>query len=339
MAKRDYYDVLGISRTANADEIRKAHRKLVRQYHPDVAKNSPKSEDKFKEVQEAYDVLSDDTRRKNYDQFGHAGVDGGAGGPSGGGDPFEAFRRAQQQNPRGGGRGSGARWQAAPNVSVEDFETGEGNAGFADIFEQFFGGQRPPGRGPQADPRARPRTQQQRGEDIEYPVTLTFAQAARGMTLPLQINRDGKLETIDVKVPAGVKEGSRVRIKGRGQQVMGGEAGDLFIVTKVLAHPYFRREGVDIYLDVPISMYEALLGTKVEVPTLDGPVTLTIPPGTSTGAKMRIKGRGIERGAEKGDQFVMPRVVVPKQLDEDSRKLVQELEVKSPVDARADTKW
>src|SRR5436305_1166536 len=142
MAKRDYYDVLGVSKTATQDEIRKAHRKLVRQYHPDVNKNNPKSEEKFKEVQEAYDVLSD----------------------------------------------------------------------------------------------------------------------------------DGKLETIDVKVPAGVKEGSRVRIKGRGQHIPNGEAGDLFIVTKVLPHPYFRREGIDIYVDVPISLYEALLGTKVEVPTLDGPV-------------------------------------------------------------------
>ena len=186
MAKRDYYDVLGIPKSANTDEIRKAHRKLVRQYHPDVAKNAPKSEEKFKEVQEAYDVLSDDAKKKNYDQFGHAGVDAGMGGQQGGQDPFEAFRRAQQ-NPRGRG---GARWQAAPNVSVEDFENADGNAGFADIFEQFFGGQRP-GVGARPEPRGRTRPQPQRGEDIEYPVTLTFAQAARGMTLPLQINRDG----------------------------------------------------------------------------------------------------------------------------------------------------
>jgi curved DNA-binding protein len=344
MAKRDYYDVLGVSKTATPDEIRKAHRKLVRQYHPDVNKNNPKSEEKFKEVQEAYDVLSDEAKRKNYDQFGHAGVNMGAGGPGAGGypggDPFEAFRRAQQGR-AGGGGGGRARWQAGPNVSVEDFDLGEGGAGgFADIFEQFFGGGAGGGgRGARSEPRGRVRTQPQRGEDIEYPVTLTFAQAARGMTLPLQINRDGKLETIDVKIPAGVKDGSRVRIKGRGQQIHGGEPGDLFIVTKVLPHPYFRREGIDIYVDVPISLYEALLGTKVEVPTLDGPVTLTIPPGTSSHAKLRIKGRGVERGAEKGDQFVVTKVVVPKQLDDQAKELVRQLEKKAPVDARADIKW
>ena len=326
MAKRDYYEVLGIPRTASQDEIRKAHRKLVRIHHPDVNKNNPKSEEKFKEVQEAYDVLSDDTKRQNYDQFGHAGV-GAAQAPGGGpgGDPFEGLR--------GAGRGGRTRsWNATPNVSVEDFESGDPSQ-FADIFEQFFGAKS--GRG---EARGRTRPQPARGEDIEYPVTLTFAQAARGMTLPLQINREGKLETIDIKIPAGVKEGSRVRIKGRGQH-SAGEPGDLFIVTKVLPHPYFRREGNDIYLDLPLSMYEALLGTKLEVPTLDGPVTLTIPPGTSGGAKLRIRGRGVERGAEKGDQFVVTRVIVPKALDEEGQASVRKLEANHPVNARADVQW
>lgn len=333
MAKRDYYDVLGVSRTASQDEIRKAHRKLVRQYHPDVHKNDPKSTEKFKEVQEAYDVLSDETKRKNYDQFGHAGA--GMGEGAGGGDPFEAFRRAQQQGGRGGG---GARWQAGPNVSVEDFDLGGEGGNFQDIFEQFFGGAA--GRAARGQPgRQRTRPAPTRGEDIEYPVTLTFAQAARGMTLPLQISRDGKLETIDVKVPAGVKDGSRVRIRGRGQQVIGGEPGDLFIITKVLPHPYFTREGLDIYLEAPISVYEALHGTKIDVPTLEGNVTMTIPPGTSSGAKLRIKGRGIERGAEKGDQYVVIKIVVPKTLDDESRELLRKLEVKNPVNARADIKW
>jgi DnaJ-class molecular chaperone len=332
MAKRDYYEVLGIPRTANADEIRKAHRKLVRQYHPDVNTNNPKSEEKFKEVQEAYDVLSDEAKRKNYDQFGHAGVDAASGA---GGDPFEAFRRAQQQQGRGGGQG---RWQAGPNVSVEDFDMG-GGGDFASVFEQFFGGGGAGARGGRAQTRGRGRPAPQRGEDIEYPVTLTFAQSARGMTLPLQINRDGKLETIDVKIPAGVKDGSRVRIKGRGQQIIGGETGDLYIITKVMPHPYFRREGLDIYVDVPMSLYEAILGAKVDVPTLDGNVTLTIPPGTSGGSKLRIKGRGIERGEEKGDQYVVTRVMVPKTLDEASRALLQQIQEKNPVDARADLKW
>src|SRR5438874_8476651 len=178
-----------------------------------------------------------------------------------------------------------------------------------------------------------------RGADVEHPVTLTFAQAARGTTLPLQINRDGRLETIDIKIPAGVKEGSRVRIKGKGQEAPGGEAGDLYIITQVHPHPYFRRDGLDILLDVPISAYEAMLGTKVEVPTLEGPVTLTIPPGTGSGAKLRIKARGIERGEEKGDQFVVVKVLVPKNLDDEAKDLVKRLQQKAPLDARADIRW
>ena len=327
MAKRDYYEILGVSKTSTADELRKAHRKLVRMHHPDVAKDKSKSDTKFKEIQEAYDVLSDDNKRKQYDQYGHAGPETGPQGyPTG--DPFEAFRRAQAG--AGARGGNGARWQTDPNVSVEDMENG---GGFGDLFEQFFGAG---GRSKGAQRKPRPAT---RGEDIEYPATLTFAQAARGMTLPLQINRDGKIETIDVKIPAGVKEGSRVRIKSRGQQVIGGEPGDLFIVTKVLEHPYFRRDGIDVLVDVPISMYEALLGCKVEVPTLDGPVSMTIPPGTSSGAKLRIKARGIERGPDKGDQYVIMKVMVPKTLTEDAKELLRKIEADNPINARADIQW
>jgi DnaJ-class molecular chaperone len=319
MAKRDYYEVLGVSRSASADEIKKAHRKLVRQYHPDANKNNPKAEEKFREAQEAYDILSDTQKRKEYDQFGHGGV--------GAGPNAEAFRRARQA----GGRGQ--RWQAGPNVSVEDFDLG--GAGMEDVFEQFFGprGHRGAGRG-----RARPQPQPQRGADLEHPVTLTFEEAARGSTLPLQISRDGAVETIEIKIPPGVKDGSRVRIRGRGQHT-GGEPGDLFILTHVTPHSYFRREDLDIYLDVPISLYEALLGTKVEVPTLDGPVTLTIPPCTSSGAKLRIRGRGIERQGEKGDQFVVTRIVVPKHLSAEDLKLIENLAEQHPINARAEVKW
>jgi DnaJ-class molecular chaperone len=337
MAKRDYYEVLGVSKGASADEVKRAHRKLARQYHPDMNKNNPSATEKFKEVQEAYDVLSDPEKRKLYDQFGHAGVDGGAAaaGAGAGHDPFEAFRR-------GSGRGNGRRtWRQGP-VTVEDFDPSElGGGNFGDIFEQLFGGRGGAGMGGMGGARTgRTRAPEpHRGADVEHGVTLTFAQAARGTTLPLQINRDGKLETIEVKIPPGVKDGSRVRIRGRGQQSAGGEAGDLYIVTQVHAHPYYRREGLDILLDVPISLYEALLGTKVEVPTLDGPVTLTIPPGTSSGAKLRIKGRGIERGEEKGDQLVVMKVIVPKNLDDEGKELVRRLQAKAPLDARSDVHW
>jgi DnaJ-class molecular chaperone len=335
--KKDYYETLGVKRGASADEIKKAHRKLVRKYHPDVNKNNKESEEKFKEAQEAYDVLSDETKRRNYDQFGHAGV--GAGGPpGGGGDPFEAFRRAQQ----GGGGVGGTRYTYRPGGpggagdTVEDFDFGGGGgADFADVFEQLFGAR---GRAGATRRQARPAAAPQRGQDIEHPVTLTFEQGVRGTTLPLQINRDGRLETIDVKIPPGVKDGSRVRIRGKGQHT-NGEPGDLYIITQVMPHPYFRRDGLDILLDLPISMYEALLGTKVEVPTLDGPVTLTIPPGTSSHTKLRIKGRGVERGGERGDQFVVTKIIVPRELDDEDRDVVRRTQEKRPLNPRADLRW
>ena len=331
MAKRDFYDVLGIARTASADEIKKAHRKLVRKYHPDVNRDNPKASDQFKEVQEAYDVLSDPTKRQSYDQFGHAGVDGGVGGGAGV-DPFEAFRRAQQQAGRRGG-------QSRRGTPTDDFGPfgggGATGADFSSVFEQMFGGNMG-GTGGRAG--AGHRHQAAKGADVEHPVTLTFEQAARGVTLPLQINRDGRLETIDIKIPAGVRDGSRVRIKGRGQQAEGG-GGDLYIVTSVRQHAYFRRDGLDISVDVPLSLYEAIKGTKVEVPTLDGTVTVTIPPGTSSGARLRIKGRGIFRGEEKGDQFVVTKVVVPKNLSPEAMALVDQLQAAHPVDARSDVKW
>ena len=340
MAKRDYYDVLGVSKTASADEIKKAHRKLALKHHPDRNKDNKSAETKFKEIQEAYDVLGDADKRRNYDQFGHAGPPG-AGGMPPNGDPFEAFRRAQQQ----GGRGGYNQWRAAPGVSVEDFDVNSGD--FADVFEQLFGARGGAGAGaggfnagPSAGRGSRGRRAQPapRGQDIDHPVTLSFEQAARGVTLPLQISRDGHTETIDIKIPAGVKDGSRVRIRGKGEQA-GGEPGDLFIVTHVTPHPYFRREGLDIYLDVPLSIYEALLGTKVTVPTLDGQVTVTIPPGASSGSKLRVKGHGIERANEKGDEYVVIKIVVPKTLDEDDKTVVENLAKKHPLNPRADIGW
>ena len=333
MAKRDYYDILGVAKTASADDIRKAHRKLALKYHPDRNKNNKEAEERFKEIQEAYDVLSDANKRSNYDQFGHAGVGAGAAGGGNGPDPYEAFRRAQAG--RGGGRTT---WRASPGVSVEDFDPSQ-FSDFGDLFDQVFGAGGMRGGVGRGATRGRVRPEPQRGQDVEHSITLTFEQAARGTTLPLQITRGpGQSETIEVKIPPGVKDGSRIRIKGRGEQT-GGEPGDLFIVTHVLPHPNFRREGLDIYLDLPISMYEALLGTKVQVPTLDGPVTLTVPAGTSSGSRLRIKGRGVERGSEKGDQYAVIKVIVPKNLDEQDRKLVEQLQAKHPVNARADVPW
>ncbi len=325
MAKRDYYEVLGVGRNATADEIKRAHRRLVRQYHPDANKGKPGTEEKFKEIQEAYDVLSDADRRAKYDQFGHAGP--GFGGV--GGDPFEAFRRSQA------GRGGPGRqtWSAGPNVSVEDFDFG--GAGWESIFDQVFGGGM---RGGARAGRGRPRPEPPANIDVEHTVTISFEQAARGTTLPLQINRDGRIETIDVKVPPGVKDGSRIRLRGKGNHAAG-QHGDLYITTKVAPHPWFRRDDLDILLELPVSFYEAMLGAKVEAPTLDGPVSLTIPPGTSSGAKLRIRGRGVERAGQRGDQFVVIRVMVPRELDAEDRRLVEQLARKHPMDPRAGLGW
>ncbi|MCS7034419.1 MAG: DnaJ domain-containing protein [Phycisphaerae bacterium] len=319
MAKRDYYEVLGVSRNATPEEIKRAHRRLVRQYHPDVNKNNAAATEKFKEIQEAYDVLSDAEKRKQYDEFGHAGVSAGA---SAGGDPWEHFRRGPS------GRGTYHTWGSG-NVSVEDFD-------FSDLFEQMFGGGIG-GRG-RAGGATRP-AEPLRGSDIEYPVTLSFEDAARGRTLPLQIRRGGKVESIEIKIPAGVKDGSRVRIKGKGERGPGGQHGDLFIIVSVQPHPYYRRDGLDVLVELPISLYEALLGTKVTVPTLDGPVTLTIPPGTSSHAKLRIKGRGIERGSEKGDQYVITRIIVPKDLSDEEKEFIEKMQRRHPISARADVQW
>ncbi len=327
MAKRDFYEVLGVARNATADEIKRAYRKLAMKHHPDRAKGDKvQAAAMFNEVQEAYDVLSDEQKRRNYDQFGHAGV--GAGGqPPPGGDPWEQFRRAQQ----GRGGGQTRTWQSGPGVSVEDFDVG--GEGISDIFEQLFG--RGGGRGAN---RKQQREQPQRGADVEHPVTLTFEQAARGTTLPLQINRDGKLETIDIKIPPGVNDGSRVRIKGRGQYT-NGEPGDLYILTHVRPHEHFRREGLDIYVDLPVSLWEALNGAKVEVPTLDGPVHLTIPPGAPSGSKLRIKGKGVQRGTEQGDQFAVTKIFLPKHLSDHDKQLLKEIEARHPLDMQNDRKW
>ena len=322
MAKqRDFYQVLGVARGSSQEDIRKAHRKLVRQYHPDANRDNPEAGEKFREVQEAYDVLSDADKRKEYDELGY--VPTGRGDAASEADPSEAFRRATA--------GRSARpWKAGPSVTVEDFDFG-GGEGFGDAFDQFFGGR---GRRQRVDP------QKHRGADIEHAVTISFDQAARGCTIPLQLNREGRIETIDLKIPSGVKEGSRVRLRGKGQPGIGsGSSGDLYITTRVVDHPYYRRDDLDVYMDVPISIYEAIMGAKVDVPTLDGKVTLTIPPGTSSGAKLRIKQRGIRRGSEQGDQFVVMRVIVPRNIEKHDKAMLDELAAKYPVDARQDVRW
>ena len=358
MAKRDYYDILGVPATADAATIKKAHRKLARKFHPDVNKDDPRATEKFQEVQEAFDALSDADKRKRYDQFGHAGVGAGGGGGGGdGADPFEAFRRAQTARGRGapggmGGMGGGFGGPfggAGPSggVRMEDLDPEEleelKNGQFGGVFESLFGRAGPFGRtggGPRPAPGdfGQARAARPAELNVEYPVTIDFVDAAFGTSVPIRLSRGGTAESIDVKIPAGTKDGQRVRIKGRGNQA-GGAVGDLILIVSVREHPYFRRDGLDVLLDVPISLYEALLGGKVEVPTLDGRVDLTIPPGSSGGQKLRVKGQGIRRGEERGDQYVILKVAVPKDLDADDKEAIERIRDKHPINPRAELAW
>ncbi len=320
MAQRDYYDILGVSRKASADEIKKAYRKLARRYHPDVCKEKD-AEKKFKEVNEAYEVLSDANKRAAYDQFGHAGVGMGAGATGSRGEPY-AY---------GPGGAKAYTWSS----------NGGGMPDLEDIFGDLFGGGGPFGRS-----RSRARPQPAKGQDTEHHVNLAFEEAIWGTKLRVQIQRpdeSGRMttETIEIKIPPGVSEGSKIRVRGKGQPGSGGgPMGDLYIVTHIKPHLYFRREGNDIYLDLPITVSEAIRGAKITIPTIDGPTILSVPPGTSSGQKLRLKGKGVPQagGEKRGDQYVVIKIVVPKEHPAKIDPLLEELQAISG-DPRKDTGW
>jgi len=321
MAKRDYYEVLGLSRGASKEEIKKAYRHLAKKYHPDVAGKDKKAEEKFKEVAEAYEVLSDAKKKDAYDRFGHAGVkmDGaGAGwpggayqyqsGPGGSGIHFDFSEIFG-----GGGRGKG--------VNVSDFFGSGGAGGMEDIFEQL--------RQQQGPRRTRP-TRARKGKNIEHALSISFEEAINGTSRDIEatvVQSDGarRKERISIKIPAGVDTGSKVRVRGKGQPGPGGD-GDLIIKIRVADHKIFRREGKDIYLDVPLTFTESSLGTKIDVPTLSGTTTVTIPPGSSSGRKLRLKGKGIKssKSSEMGDMYLELKIVQQEKLDEESKKLLDE---------------
>lgn len=345
MSKRDYYDVLGVDKDASTEDVKKAYRKLARQYHPDVNKAAD-AESKFKEVQEAYEVLNDDQKRASYDRFGHVDPNQGMGG--------------------GGG---------------QDF------GGFGDIFDMFFGGG---GGGGRRNPNA-----PQRGNDLQYSMSIEFKEAVFGKELDITIPRTescdrchgsgakpgtkpetctvckgsgqqeviqntafgrivnrrvcsacngqgqvvkdkcsechgtGKLKKqrkIHVKIPGGVEDGSQLRVSGEGESgTKGGPPGDLYIVIRVKTHEFFEREGDDIYCEVPLTFVQAALGDEIEIPTLTEKVKLKIPAGTQTGTHFRLKGKGVPRlrGYGQGDQHVKVVVVTPNNLDEEQKELLR----------------
>jgi DnaJ-class molecular chaperone len=306
---RDYYEVLGVKRDASEDEIKKAYRKLARQYHPDRNPGDKQAEAHFKEVQEAYDILSDKSKRAHYDRFGFAGPEAGMPGGEGG------FPGGFRFHWGGGGPGGG------PTVDAETVE---------ELLRQFggnFGGMGGMGGGPGARTAGGGRRRRAAPEAQTAEVNVPFTTAALGGTISLSV--DG--HELDVKVPAGIEEGKTMRLAG---QAPGG--GDLLLRIHIQPHDYFRREGNDIVLEVPLSLPEAVLGTKVDVPTLDGTrLTVKVPPGTSSGARLRLRGRGIKGG----DQYIEIRVMVPAAKDDRSRELIEEFARLNPQTPRAGLPW
>jgi len=300
---RDFYETLGVKRGASDDDIKKAYRKLARQYHPDRNPGDKQAEVKFKEVQEAYDILSDKDKRTQYDRFGFVGPTSGFGG----GAP--------------GGQGTGG----FSFQGMEGMDSGEA----ADIFRRFFGGNVGDMEEMFGGAGLRGRRSRRAApvQDVESEVAVPFQIAALGGTVALQV--DGR--QIDVKVPAGMAEGQALRLQG---QAPGG--GDLKLKVRIAPHPYFRRDGNDLLMDVPLSLSEAVLGTKVDVPTLSGEkLSVRVPPGTSSGARLRLRGQGIKGG----DQYIEIKIVVPAVDDEKSRQLIEEFAKLHPQHPRTGPPW
>lgn len=320
MAKRNFYEVLGVEKSASADEIRAAYRKLARQYHPDVnkAKDAPA---KFNEVQEAYDVLSDEQKRKAYDRLGDRYAEAGRPGPAGnGGSPHYTWSNV-------GGPGGGE-----VDFDMEDLGS---------VFETLFGGQRSggpfsgAGRG-RARARAGPR-------EVRHEVDIDFMTAARGGTERLKVSNEGKSRTVEISIPAGINHGGQLRMRGAGP-----EGSDLILTIRVGEHPLFRRgegaesgRGLDLFLDLPLTIAEATLGTAVSVPTLTDAVELTVPPGTASGRKLRLRGRGIrDPEGRHGDLYAVIKIVPPaaEALSPAERQLMLEISARGPK-VRAGPGW
>ena len=296
MEYKDYYGVLGVAKTATPEEIRSAFRKKAREFHPDVAKDKVKGAEKFKEVNEAYEVLSDPAKRAKYDQMG-------------------------QEVPGGGGFA----WQGRPGEAgmpdMEEFHFG--GTGYSDFFEHLFGGMGAGGfRGPGGRRMAR------RGSDIEGELMVTLAEVLSGSIREVTLQRGaGKMETYRVKIPAGVRQGQRIRLAGKGESGGGGgESGDLYLRVRLARHPDLRVEGSDLLVDVEVAPWEAVLGASVPVPTLDGAVSLKVPAGSTAGQKLRLRGQGLPReDGGRGDLYAVLGIAVPSKISPAEKSLWEKL--------------
>jgi curved DNA-binding protein len=307
---RDYYETLGVSKTATNDEIRSAFRKLARKYHPDVAKDKKAAEEKFKQINEAYEVLGDPEKRKKYDQLGADWNQSGGFQPP----------------PHWGGQPAGGRFYQSGGDGVGGVEFEFGGTGFSDFFEAFFGGGR--GRSAFGGFGGREATAE-RGADVEADILVTLEEALHGSTRTVSLRRAGstKVENYQVKIPRGVHEGQRIRLAGQGEAgAGGGKSGDLFLRVRLAKHPDFEVEGSDLIHEVKIAPWQAVLGTELKVPTLEGAVRLKIPPGTQAGQRFRLREHGLPSvSGKRGNLYVAAQLQIPKKLSERERQIWNEL--------------
>ncbi|HPW45316.1 MAG TPA: DnaJ C-terminal domain-containing protein [bacterium] len=313
---KDYYQVLGVPRGASVDEIKKAYRRLAKQYHPDVNKGEKGAEERFKEISEAYNVLSDPEQRKKYDMFGSA-FDGA-------GQDFSGFRWQST----GGGQG------------FDPSQINFGDIGdLGDILGDLFnmGGVRRKAYSP-GDARRSSYQPTVNGQDTFADVEVSFDDAIEGTERRISIRRGDRTENLTVKIPAGVDNGSKVRISGKGQPGFGGgKDGDLYLRIHVTPHPLFWREGADIYTEIPVTIYDAVLGASVEVPTTGGSAKMKIPVGTAGGQKFRLSGKGapvLGKRGKRGDQYVIVKVVPPKKLSAEAKKAFESIAEQFPYDPK-----
>jgi DnaJ-class molecular chaperone len=309
----DYYQILGVARGATAAEIEKAYHRLARKFHPDLNPDDKSAKEKFQQVQRAYDVLRNPEMRKKYDQFG-SGFEQVTGSGWAGPDP----RRA---GPGGVG----------PDIDPNIFRGFGGGqmGGFEEVLRQFGGGARAAPRPPA------------RGTDFHAELEIPFTASIVGGESSVMLNRDGTTETIHVKIPAGIESGKKIRLRGQGGKASrGGKAGDLLLTILVTPHPCFRRRGHDLEVDVPVTLAEAQLGSKVDVPTPGGTITLKIPAGTSSGRRLRVKGQGVKTASgEKGDLFAQVQIVIPPHVDDETANMIRDIDERYPLSPRRTLQW
>ena len=318
----DYYKILGVRRDASQAEIQKAYRELARKHHPDMNPDDKTAKEKFQEVQTAFDVLGDTEKREMYDRYGSSFETMGAGGPRGG--------------PAWGAGQGGFSFEDIDFSQFfgERFGT-EAPEGLGDLFSQF---RTPVGaRARRTAPKAR-----RRGADVHHELQITFNTSITGGEVQITVRgQSGETKTISVKVPPGIQEGQKIRVRGQGEPgPHGGTPGDILITIRVASHPFFTRRGNHLHMKAPVTVAEAALGAKVDLPTPTGTVSLSIPAGTSSGTKLRVKGHGAAtKGGPPGDLFVEVQIVLPEKLEDEDRKLIEEFGKRHPQNPRAKLKW